>query len=189
MADSKRLLTLKRLTAHLEAEVSVDRGYKHDLAGKVFRGRSKFNHEEDGGVGVPLVSVLESPDADRFPLRTGYQDGVEAATQRDNWVLLIQGWVENDLENPTDPAYELMADVKKALAKVTQDETLYDRLTGPRHNPDFSPETHMLGGLISGISTEPGTVRPPTEQVSSNAFFWMRVVLQFVEDTNDPYSI
>lgn len=188
MADDLRLTIQKRLTAYLEGEVSVANGYQHDLAGKVFRGRTKYNHEEDGGVGVPLLSILESPDADRFPLRTGYQDGVESATQREGYVLLVQGWVENDSVNPTDPAYPFLADVKKALARLAEAETVYGA-RGPVHNPRFNPETYMLGGLISGLTIEPGTVRPPMEQVSSNAFFWLRVVLQVVEDTNDPYSI
>jgi len=36
---------------------------------------------------------------------------------------------------------------------------------------------------------EPGTVRPPQEQNSSAAFFWMRVVFKFVEDPNNPYAL
>ena len=188
MADSKRLLALKRLTAHLESDVSIERGYKHDLAGKVFRGRAKYNHEEEGGVGVPLVALLESPDADRFPLRPGWQDGIESATQRDRWTILVQGWVADDKANPTDPAYELMADVKKSLARLLQDRVQQTR-AGPQVNPNYDPERFMLGGLITSLDIEPGTVRPPMEQVSSNAFFWMRVVLGFTEDTNDPYNL
>ena len=40
--DSKRLRTLKALTAHLEAEVTPANGYQHDLTKAVFRGRALF---------------------------------------------------------------------------------------------------------------------------------------------------
>lgn len=176
MSDSKRLTTLKALSAHLEEEVSIANGYKHDLAGSVFRGRTFFDTDDQ----LPAVSILENPDPDRFPARAGGDD-YQAPVQLDRWTLLIQGWAEDDKQNPTDPAYELMADVKKALAKILKDA---HPITGAGKHP-----SHMLGGLISGMTMEPGTVRPPMEQVSSFAFFFMRIVLKFVEDTNDPYSL
>jgi len=94
----------------------------------------------------------------------------------------VQGWSEDTKENPTDPAYELMADVRKALAKIVKRGHPTDAAQIP--NPDL-----MLGGLITGMTMEPGIARPPIEQVSAKAFFWMRVKLQFVEDPNDPYKL
>lgn len=178
MADSKRLAALKALTTHLATEISIVNGYNHDLAPvagvpSVIRGRSKI----DGDDPLPCVSILESPNPDRFPNRAGNEDDIEV-DQRDNWTLLVQGWTVDDKQNPTDPAYELMADVKKALALLKKEDPEF----GVNQHPNFH-----LGGLILGLDFEPGTVRPPDEQ-SAKAFFWMRVILHFVEDVNDPYN-
>lgn len=172
MAESKRLAALKALTAHLETEITVANGYLHTLTGAVFRGRAKFDDDDP----LPMVSVMESPNPDRFPNRAGEHDS--AGKQRDNWTLLVQGWALDDKKNPTDPAYELMADVKKALAKLVD----VDNESGiPKH------ASYRLGGLIVDMQFEPGTVRPPDE-TSSKAFFWMRVILKFVEKVNDPFD-
>lgn len=174
MADSKRLAALKALTAHLQSEITPANGYLHDLSGegRVVRGRLRFGADAP----LPMVSIVESPNPDRFPLRVGDNDG-STGKQRDNWTLLVQGWALDDADNPTDPAYELMADVKKALAKLVYQDPMTDATY-----PNF-----RLGGLIVGLEWEPGTVRPPDEQ-SEKAFFWMRVVLKFVENTNDPFD-
>jgi len=177
--DSKRLATLKALTVHFETEVSIANGYQHDLAGKVFRGRVRFNTQNDDRFSVPMLSILEDPNPDRFPQRAG--GDTDYGLQKDQWVLLVQGWSEDDKINPTDPAHALMADVKKALAKLVQDS---HPVTGALQHPSY-----MLGGLISGMTMEPGTVRPPTEQASEDAFFWLRIALQFVEQPNDPYAL
>lgn len=182
MADSKRLACLKTLTAFLQGEIYEANGYKHDLRTengvlRVVRGRMKFDEDDP----VPMVSILESPNPDRFPNRAGSEDGGNAE-QKEKWTIYLQGWVTDDADNPTDPAYELMADVKKALAKIyaISDET---------GNPKF-PLVYMLGGLIAGLQYEGGTVRPPDAEVqSSRAFFWMRVILEFTENLNDPYLL
>jgi hypothetical protein len=92
-------------------------------------------------------------------------------------VLLIQGWVEDDHENPTDPAHLLMADVKKRLALAMQ--------TDLSHIPN---PLYMLGGKVVGVYVEPGTVRPADEN-SVRAFFFLRIVLQVVEHLDDPYLL
>lgn len=174
MSDSRRLEVLKRLTAHLESEISVSNGYKHNLDGGVARGRMWFDTSDP----LPMVSILESPNPDRFPNRAGEQDNTHVS-QRDNWTILVQGWTADDKQHPTDPSYELMADVKKALARLTH--------VSPDHGIPTHPN-YLLGGLIADMQYEPGTVRPPDEQ-SSKAFFWMRVILKFVENVNDPYDL
>jgi hypothetical protein len=176
MADSKRLATVKALCAHLAAEIRIDNGYKHDLTSpySVVRGRYKFDDADP----LPQVSVMESPNPDRFPNRAGDQDWIDAE-EKELWTLYLQGWVEDDKLNPTDPAYELMADVKKALAKLVQNR-------GDNGAPRY-PEIYLLGGLINGIRWEGGTVRPP-DQNSAKAFFWMRVILEFTENLNDPFD-
>jgi hypothetical protein len=175
MADSKKLTALKALCAFLATEVSVANGYKHDLAGSVFRGRM-FSTNNDP---LPMVTLLENLDPDRYPRQAGGEN--QHVTTNEDWVLLVQGWAVDDKENPCDTAYELMADVRKALAKLKQRP---HPVTGGPENPNY-----LLGGLIAGMTMEPGIARPPIEQVSSKAFFWMRVVLKLVEDPNDPYKL
>jgi hypothetical protein len=177
--DSKRLACLRTLTLFLQNEITVANGYKHDLntvddVVRIVRGRMLFDDNDP----IPMVSILESPNPDRFPNRAGDQDSGEQ-DQRDLWTIYVQGWVDDDKLNPTDPAYELMADCKKALAKLVAVNTE----TGSPKYPDH----YLLGGLIAGLKYEAGTVRPP-DAPSSKAFFWMRVVLEFVENTNDPYD-
>jgi hypothetical protein len=173
--DSKRLATLKALTQHLSDEVAVANDYQHDLAGAVFRGRMFFDKDDP----VPCVSILDNINSDRFPVRAGNEDTGDGEA-KSNWILLINGWAKDDKVNPTDPAEQLMADVKKALAKIGQ---------GP-HPMDADQSVHanyMLDGLIAGIEFEPGTVRPPDEN-SSLAYFWMRVILKFTENVSDPFD-
>lgn len=166
MADSKRLVALKRLTEHLVSETAVP----------TYRGRLKFGDKDP----IPMLSILEDPDPDRFPRRAGGDDGVRSPMQLETWHLLVQGWAEDDPENPTDPAHELLARVKMALAKINQGH-------GPFGEPPS--DSYNLGGIIAGITMEPGTVRPPMEQPSERAFFWLRIALQFVEDVNDPFNL
>lgn len=166
MADSKRLTILKALSAHLET-ITVANGYQHDLAGSVYRGRAAFGDDTP----LPCLSILEPLNPDRDPRPAG-----AGIVQKEEWVLLIQGWVDDDEDNPTDPAHNLMADVKKALGQVMRD-------TYPTANP-----VYMLGGVIESLRIEPGTVRPPDEN-SARAYFYLRAVVGVTEDLDDPYRL
>lgn len=174
--DSKRLRTMKAISDFLMREVAVANGYQHDLAGAVFRGRLFFGE----GDPLPSASILDNPDPDRFPKATGWQDQAEAGVALEQWTILVQGWVKDDKQNPTDPAFNLMADVRKALARVLQEPD-------PRYGHPENPDYHF-GDLIEGMTMEPGVVRPPQEGVSAKAFFWFRVHLKFVENQDDPYA-
>lgn len=174
--DSKRLATLKVLT-DLLSTVTPDNGYGHDLTDRVYRGRYTFTRANE----VPAVAILENMDPDRFPRMAGQEDQVGNSLSNENWVLLLQGWVPDDKKNPTDPAYELMADVRKALSQVNEGGPVH-HLAAPT-NPWW-----RLGGLVSGMTMEPGVARPPSEQTSSLAYFWMRVTLKFVEDASNPFD-
>lgn len=162
MADSVRLAILKQLTTYLQTEITTTNGYQHTLTGAVFRGRFWLSGAEDP---IPMLSILEALNPDRDPQRAGYERG----TMEDEWILLVQGWVTDDPENPTDPAHNLMADVKRAIGKLAKQ--VYDaQLSGTAFEH------------VSALTFEPGTVRPPDE-LSERAYFWMRIVLKVVEDT------
>lgn len=163
MRDSKRLVILKELTT-LVGSVSIAGGYQHDLAGKVWRGRSTFSDSEP----LPAISILEALPSDT-PAVTSRAN---SAAQVERWVLLVQGWAVDDPLNPTDPAHRLMADVKQVLGQIA--------LPG-------SP-SHLLGGLVLRIEVDPGVVRP-SDAVSSRAYFFLRATLDITERVFAPYLV
>lgn len=157
MADSYRLQVLKAFTLLLEG-ITVAGGYNYTLgAGKVFRGRARFGEEAP----IPMISILEAPR----PGAAIYTGDNEA--RKDLWPLLLQGWCEDDKDNPSDPVYGLLDDVERRLDRVVQ-------VTAGTGVPKFS-EHYMLGGLITDLQVSPGVVRPPTENVSARSFFYLPV--------------
>lgn len=166
MADSKRLVILKALTTHLQG-ITIANGFQHNLNGakSVRRGIGVVSQDDP----KPMIVITEPLNPDREPVKAG---GSRRPVQRETWNLLIQGWAVDDADNPTDPAHNLMADVKKRIAELGNEES-----------PNF-----RLGGLISDVTIEPGTVRPP-EETSPLAFFWLRVGLDLTETVSDPYQL
>ncbi len=165
MADEVpfRLEILNRMTTALEA-VAIEDGYLHDLEGKVFRGRARYGENDP----LPLVSIIEDPR----PI-----DGVEASrgaqTRVTPWRLIVQGFVEDDPANPTDPAYRLAADVAKALSALRTSRDKGQYILGIKRIDDL--------GIASPI------VRPP-DDVSDKAYFWLPVTLSLVEDPANPFT-
>lgn len=160
-----RLRVMKAMTGVLES-VSVATGYNHDLAGCVFRGRLMYGNNDP----VPLVSILEAPlpdDPDRTPFA--------GATWKGPWRLMIQGWVDDDKANPTDPAYMLLADVRQRLAK--------ERLA-------MLPKNNLFGmdGCVTDIIIGACVVRPAEEAVNELANFLLSVTLEIAENMADPYA-
>lgn len=164
MADPTRLKILKALTESLE-QIHPDNGYTHDLSGRVFRGRDLFGDSDP----VPMVSILEAAESEEqvpSPLTSGMSTGP--------WTLLIQGFVEDDRFNPTDPAHYLLADVKRKLVEERRRGRGLDILG--------------TGRAVTEIRLSRGIVRPPEEFVSDKAFFWLRVTITVVENLSDPFA-
>lgn len=165
MADTFRLTVLKALTAALE-EITPANGYEHDLAGKVYRGRMTFTEED----APPFLSIMEPPqDPDSLAPTTG------SAVAETKLPLLIQGFVDDDRDNPTDPAYRLLGEVQKRLAQ--------EKVRG-RGFDIFGLEK----GRVMGLDLGRGVVRPPDELVSDTAFFWLPVTLTIGENLHDPFA-
>lgn len=168
-AEPFRLRVLKNLTAALE-EITVANGYHYDLCGSVFRGRDTFGDTDP----LPMLSILESiieKDQQVSPPGGSYQKGP--------WELLIQGWTVDDDENPTDPGQYLMADVKQRLLMESK-------------RPDANPNRRGydplgMDGKITGLRFSTGVVRP-ADQVSSKAYFWLKLELDMVENLLEPYA-
>lgn len=165
MADSYRLTVLKRLTDHLKG-TTPENNYEFDLSDSVFRGRTTFGANDP----IPMIAILENPRPD-----TGSYAGDGFEERKEFWSLLIQGWVDDDMLNPTDPAYALLDAVEHRLARLTATHGL----TG---NPLY-PDEYLLGRSVADVMVLPGVCRPPMEQVSSKAFFYLPVRLTLVRNT------
>lgn len=164
-----RLAVLIALTNLFERINPAD-GYTYDLTGRVHRGRLVFGEDD----AVPLISILEAPLPDSelpTPLASGIWHGP--------WRLMIQGWVDDDKANPTDPAHFLMADIKRALANERK------RAIQPGKGNTM---LNMPKGRVSDIIVGPGVVRPPEEGVQELANFYLSVTLEIVENMSDPYA-
>jgi hypothetical protein len=160
-----RLRVLKSMS-DLIATASKDAGYNYDLAGCVFRGRVLFGEDDP----VPLVSILEAPVPDE-------PDPTPAAgtTWKGSWRLMVQGWVDDDRENPTDPAHYLMADVKRVLADHRKLMLMKNNLFG-------------MQGRVLDLTIGAGLVRPAQEHVQELANFLLSVTLVIAENMADPYE-
>jgi len=120
-----------------------------------------------------MISILESPiPLDQLPVPDGSGFG------QGGWELVLQGFVEDDKDNPTDPAHVALADVRKCLSLEAKKLSLMD------------DDNSVLGlpRVITGMNIGTGVVRPPDE-VSAKAYFWLLIVLELVEDITDPYEV
>jgi len=180
--DPFRLAILKRITAAFDEISGNADGWNFDLRpfertkndGTVvmqrrnFRGRVMFGEDDP----LPMTSLLEivlPPDQipDRAP---------DNPHRVGDWDLMVQGFVDDDPEDPTDPAQYLLADVVKRLAQEKVKAL------------DFSPGGGIFGfRCITALKIGVGVVRPPDE-ISAKAFFWLPISLTIAETLTDPYD-
>jgi hypothetical protein len=169
-ADPLRLRILKALTNAL-LEITPANGYRFDLGpdakwkrGKVFRGRLSFGEKDP----LPMVSILEVP----IPLEQ-IPEAPDNPARKGPWELIVQGFVQDDPENPTDPAQHLMAAVVKRLA------------IEKKRNRDF--DILGMGDDVINLTLGVGVTRPP-DDISSKAYFWLPIRLTVAEDLDNPYA-
>ena len=146
-----------------------DSPYSYVLAGNVFRGRVLFGDNDPDA----MACILEVPLPEEQFAGPG-----ESTQTRGQWQLLIQGFVEDDRENPTDPAHWMMADVKVALAKEREKR---------RNLSDPTQGILGLGQHVLDLRIGAGVCRPPDE-LSAKAYFWLAVTLDLSEDLVNPYE-
>lgn len=177
-----KLRVLRALTDALK-EITVDNGYESDLAdfdpgdgvdiARVYRGRAWFGENDP----IPMVSILEGVS----PADEVDEPPVSGVTVEYDWPLLIQGFVQDDPLNPTDPAYVLMADVRRRLAIETK------RKGAGTNMPDPLGLGVTGKNLITGLHVGPGVVRP-ADDVSAKAYFWLSLVLRVTDNAAEPYA-
>lgn len=177
MADPFRLRVLKALTERLK-DITPANGFNSDLSdftaadgltsARVIRGRDSFGDSDE----LPFVSILEDfrPDDQKQggPETTG---GVGVG----EWRLLIQGFVKDDPENPTDPAYVLSADVLRALVLLKKDR--YNMLGFGSKQP-----------CVTSLNFKQPVVRPADGEVSSTSFFFITLTLGLAENLENPFA-
>lgn len=166
-ADPLRLRILKAMTAAMQ-EITVANGYATEVGANAFRGRVIFGENDP----LPLLSILEVPiplDQTPSPTDSEFSSG--------GWELMIQGFCEDDSENPTDPAHVFMADVKKRLGQEKRRALAMTAAEG----------IFGYGNFITNLRIGAGVVRPPDE-ISAKAYFWLTITLDVVEDLTDPYG-
>lgn len=157
MTDPFDLQVLKALTASLE-EISTAGGFNFDMAGRVFRGRMLFGDDDP----VPMISVNQPPQIPE-EVEVPKGSGLGVYTME----LIIQGFVDDDYKNPTDPAFYLLHDVRRRLAWERKRDDGFNVLG--------------LGARVT-LSVGQGVVRSPDADVSDRAFFWLPVTLEFAEE-------
>lgn len=175
MGDSKQLLILKMLTAHLQG-ITPANGYDFDLSEAVFRGRSMFGANDP----ETMLSILEAPKPDN-----GLAAGENRIKRSEEWLLLLQGWTLDDKINPTDPIYGLKAAAEKRLSEVID--------VNPETGNPLIPAIYLLPNatgkqMIAEMAIGPGVVRPPDAQVSSKSFFYLPLRVMLQTDVSNPYA-
>jgi len=179
--DSKQLRVLKKLVAHLEGinpdnvDPATGEPYTVDLRGRVYRGRSILTVD----AAEDCLSILEFPRQELFS-----EVGEHGIVRNESWLLMLQGWPEDDPENPSDPAYALKAMVEKRLSRI-----LVEKKNG--RGPVF-PDEFMLGEHngqpeLTALTISPGVVRPPEDAASRLAMFYVPLTLGLRVDVSDPY--
>lgn len=166
--DPFRLRVQKALTQAFE-QITVANGFRSDVGpGHVFRGRTMFGDDDP----LPMISMLEEPIAPESDL-----SGEAGVAASGNYVLMVQGFVLDDKDNPTDPAHVILADVKKRLVEIKLDERRADYVFrfGPKAN------------TVLTVSWDGGVVRP-ADEVSAVAYFWLRVTFNLAEDHSNPFG-
>ena len=176
MADPFRLRVAKAICNTLKS-ITADNGYQHDFsdftdeagrpAARVFRGRTVFGANDP----LPMLSVLEDPRS-REPIDGATMSGLA----KNEYRLLIQGFVRDDQDNPLDPAYYGSADVISALVKAKQVRD-YNLLGLGATAP-----------CVIALSIGEPVHRPPDDDVSTVAYFLVPVTLTLAENLETPFA-
>ena len=177
MPDTFRLRVMKGLTETLQ-RITPANGYEHDLsnftdsvgrpAARVFRGRDFFGENDP----LPMLSILEDPRAE-----PPFNGPSTSSKGQNTFRVLIQGFVEDDKDNPLDAAYALSAEVARALVEAKQ-------------SPEgiLSLNKQMRAPCVMAMSIGQPVHRPGRDEISDHAYFLVGVTLLLAEDLETPFA-
>jgi len=181
-----RLRILHAVTDAIK-EITPANGYVSNLAdfdpgdgtpmSRVYRGRAWFGDSDP----MPMVSVLEGST----PADSVEDEPFETQAGEYNLSLLVQGFVNDDKLNPTDPAYVLMADVRRRLA--AERKRRYPLASGRNGLDPLGLWTPTSRNRVVDLRVGPGVVRP-ADDVSAHAYFWIVVHVRLVDHADAPYD-
>ena len=181
-----RLRVMHAITDAL-AEITPTNGYVSDLSpfdpgdgspmARVFRGRAWFGDSDP----LPMVSVLEGSS----PAEIMAEEPYETQSEDYEVVMIVQGFVNDDKDNPTDPAYVLMADVRRRLA--AERKRRLPAASGRNGIDPFGLWTADGKNRVIDIRVGPGVVRP-ADDLSSKAYFWLSLKVRMVDHADAPYA-
>lgn len=161
MTDTFRLSVLKALVDGVVALVP-------EIDGRLFRGRSTYGVNDL----LPMGSILEDPREQQVA-----SDDAASKGHTVPWRLLVQGFVDDDAANPTDPAYLLAGEFLQALAAVRDGA----RNSGGVLDPDR--KTNVVEKIIIGAP-----IVRPADEFSEKAYFWIPLTLSLYEDPANPFT-
>lgn len=176
MADEPfRLRVMKALSECLKG-ITPSNGYKFDMsdytdeagriAERVFRGRTIFGDSDP----LPALALLEDPRAD--PANNGSASSPAAVNP---FRVFVQGFVPDDKFHPLDPAYQLSAEVVKALVATKKDRS------------------NVLGfgntaPCVLQVSIGQAVHRPSDDEISATTYFLVPVTLTLAENLETPFA-
>jgi hypothetical protein len=174
-----KLRVLRALTDALKT-ITPANGYQFDLSdfdpgdgvmtARVYRGRAWYGDDDP----IPMVSILEGIN----PADDVAEAPVDTTTGEANWQILVQGFVNDDPEHPTDPAYGLLADIRRRIAAEKK----------RRVGDDLDPFGFGRGkNRITKVFIGSGVVRP-ADDTSAKAWMWLSLTLRIVENAAEPYA-
>ncbi len=161
--DSKRLRVMKALSTLL-GNITIINGFQQTVV-SVARGRSDFGSES----AWPLIGIFEVRPED-LPINA------DETVQKDVWVLGVQGVIQADHSNPTDPAHNLLADIKKSIGSVL--------LRGDPGNRNLN---YMFGDLVVDMKVDGGITFSPVEQQGC-AVCLVKLSITIQENLENPYE-
>lgn len=172
MADSLRKRIVKAVSETLKS-ITPANGYEFDFSDytddlgrdreRVFRGRTRFGESDP----LPMLVVLEDPTR-RTP-DTGGTGGRQNISQ---FALLIQGFAKGDENHRLDVAYDLSAQVTKALAREIA-----------RHDGPFG-----MGPRVGHAQIGQPVHRGGDDDISDHAYMLIGLTLTIHENLLDPYA-
>lgn len=175
MPEPFRLRVLKALTTAIK-QVTPANDCENDLSDytddggtirpRVMRGRERYGD----GDPLPMVSILEDPRALELTMPGG-----DARSGISDYSLVVQGFVQDDPDNPTDPAHVLAAEVVRAIARTRTRNNILGL-----GNKESCVSDIRVGGYV---------VRPADDLISTTAFFYMTITLRLVEDLENPFGV
>lgn len=169
MTDPFRLQVMRALTDGIAEKVAPANGCTNDLSQASFFGRAVWGDNDP----LPLASLIEDPRE-----QTTKSTVVAGKGHLVPWRLLLQGFVDDNPDDPTGPAYVLAAELMRAVAQIAQE--------------NFDRDDSVLGArrktnVIQQIGIGAPIVRPPDE-FSSKAYCWIPLTLDLFETPSAPFT-